>query len=57
MWTYELTEKAVVKFKDGLFYAEYIDSSNYRITLSELKDCCEIIGDIHDNPESLERIK
>lgn len=53
-WGYEFTQKAVVKFKDALFYAEYIDGSEYRITLSALKDYCEVIGNIHDNPELLE---
>ena len=47
------TENTVVKYADGAFYIEYIESK-HKITLFGLLDGekeAEVIGNIHDNPE------
>ena len=47
------TENTVVKYADGVFYIEYIESK-HKITLFGLLDGekeAEVIGNIHDNPE------
>ena len=47
------TENTVVKYADGVFYIEYIESK-HKITLFGLLDGekeAEVIGNIYDNPE------
>ena len=49
------TENVVVKYADGVFYIEYIESK-HKITLFGLLDGekeAEVIGNVHDNPELL----
>lgn len=48
----ELVEKSVIKYIDGCFYVEYLES-DYKFTLQAAKHCIEIIGNIYDNPELL----
>ena len=48
-----LTENTVVKYVDGMFYIEYVESKQ-KITLFGLLNGAEeaaVIGNIHDNPE------
>ena len=50
-----LTENAVVKYADGMFYIEYVESKQ-KITLFGLLNGAKeaaVIGNIHDNPELL----
>ena len=52
-----LTENAVVKYADGMFYIEYVESKQ-KITLFGLLNGAkeaEVIGNIHDNLELMKR--
>ena len=45
-------ERAIVKYCNGMFYVEYIESGD-KFTLSAMDGYTKIIGDIYDNPELL----
>ena len=45
-------ERAIVKYCNGMFYVEYIESGD-KFTLSAMDGYMEIIGNIYDNPELL----
>ena len=45
-------ERAVVKYCNGMFYVEYIESGD-KFTLSAMDGYMKIIGNIYDNPELL----
>ncbi len=47
-------EYGQVVFKDSGFY---FSTDTFRIELSECSEECEIVGNIYENPELLERIK
>ena len=46
-------ERAIVKYCNGMFYVEYIESGD-KFTLSAMDGYMKIIGNIYDNPELLE---
>lgn len=43
-----LSERAIVKYVDGMFYVEYIESGD-KFTLSAMKGQMKIVGNIYDN--------
>ena len=45
-------ERAIVKYCNGMFYVEYIESGD-KFTLSAVDGYMKIIGNIYDNPELL----
>ena len=45
-------ERATVKYCNGMFYVEYIESGD-KFTLSAMDGYMKIIGNIYDNPELL----
>ena len=45
-------ERAIVKYCNGMFYVEYIESGD-KFTLSAMDGYMKIIGNIYDNPELL----
>lgn len=45
-------ERAIVKYCNGMFYVEYIESGD-KFTLSAMGGYMKIIGNIYDNPELL----
>ena len=45
-------EEAIVKYCNGVFYVEYIESGD-KFTLSAMDGYMKIIGNIYDNPELL----
>ena len=45
-------EEAIVKYCNGMFYVEYIESGD-KFTLSTMDGYMKIIGNIHDNSELL----
>lgn len=45
-------ERAIVKYCNGMFYVEYIESGD-KFTLSAMDRYMKIIGNIYDNPELL----
>lgn len=45
-------ERAIVKYCNGMFYVEYIESGD-KFTLSAMDGCMKMIGNIYDNPELL----
>ena len=45
-------ERAIVKYCNGMFYVEYIESDD-KFTLSAMDGYMKIIGNIYDNPELL----
>lgn len=45
-----LSERAIVRYVDGMFYVEYIESGD-KFTLSVMKGHMKIVGNIYDNPE------
>lgn len=47
-----LGERAIVRYCDGMFYVEYIESGD-KFTLSAMKGHMKIVGNIYDNPELL----
>lgn len=47
-----LSERAIVRYVDGMFYVEYIESGD-KFTLSVMKGHMKIVGNIYDNPELL----
>lgn len=47
-----LGERAVVRYVDGIFYVEYIESGD-KFILSVMDGYMKIIGNIYDNPELL----
>lgn len=47
-------EIALVKFNNGQYYIDYIEGQ-YKFTVYSCKEYIEVIGNIHDNPELLER--
>lgn len=48
-----LSERAIVRYVDGMFYVEHIESGD-KFTLSVMKGHMKIVGNIYDNPELLE---
>lgn len=47
-----LSERAIVRYGDSMFYVEYIESGD-KFTLSTMEGYMEIVGNIYDNPELL----
>ena len=47
-------EPATVKYDDGMFYVEYIESGD-KFTLRTLDGYTEVTGNIYDNPELFRR--
>lgn len=45
-------EEAIVKYCNGVFYVEYIESGD-KFTLSAMDGYMKIVGNIYDNPELL----
>lgn len=45
-------ERAIVKYCNGMFYVEYIESGD-KFTLSAMDGYMKIVGNIYDNPELL----
>lgn len=43
-----LSERAIVRYVDGMFYAEYIEPGD-KFTLSVMKGHMKIVGNIYDN--------
>ena len=50
----EPTEIALVEFNKGQYYISYIDGE-YKFTVDSSKEHIKVIGNIHDNPELLNK--
>lgn len=49
-WDNTLSERAIIKYDDGMFYVEYMESGD-KFTLFAMDGNMKIIGNIYDNPE------